>query len=311
MRRRSILTATRSAAALVVAALVVAGCSSSSDTTATTAEPTTTSETTTSAETTTDAETTAGGENAVQLVVIGDSIPFAAFCSGCTGFVDQYAAELEARAGRPVTVANRSRDDSAGLTEIKQQVTEDEALRDEIAAADVVLVSVGFNNALPSSGILACSGSSGAGAAGYIDWALSEGTPECVQAGVDWFARDYDAIFSTITDLLKGKPTLVAALNVHDGNLGGADFARADVPQEAKDRFEHWIVDAYDRWNAMLCAQAKSHGVACVDLYHAFNGPAGDQPSGANTVDGAHPSQAGNDLVADLLAKLDTSAATG
>jgi lysophospholipase L1-like esterase len=310
VRRRSIMTAARSATAFVVVALVVAGCSSSSDTTAPSAEPTTSVETTT-VETTPDTETTAGGENAVHLVVIGDSIPFAAFCSGCTGFVDQYSDELEARTGRPVTVANRSRDDSAGLTEIKQQVAEDGALRDEIAAADVVLVSVGFNNALPSSGILACSGSSGAGAAGYIDWALSEGTPKCVQAGVDWFARDYDTIFSTITDLLKGKPTLVAALNLHAGNLSGGDFAGVDVPQKTRDRFDRWLVDASRRWNAMLCAQAKSHGVACVDVYHAFNGPTGDVPSGANTVDGAHPSQAGNDLIAGLLAKLDTSAATG
>jgi len=128
-----------------------------------------------------------------------------------------------------------------------------------------VLVSVGFNNALPSSGILACSGSSGAGAAGYIDWALSEGTPKCVQAGVDWFARDYDAIFSTVADLLKGKRSLVAALTVHGGDLGHgdkSDFARADVPQKTMDRFDRWLVDAHDRWNTMLCARAKSHGVA-------------------------------------------------
>jgi len=78
----------RSAPLVVLVALVVAGCSSSGDTTATTAHPATTVETTTVAETTASAETTADGDNAVHLVVIGDSIPFAAFCDGCTGFVD-------------------------------------------------------------------------------------------------------------------------------------------------------------------------------------------------------------------------------
>jgi hypothetical protein len=40
-------------------------------------------------------------------------------------------------------------------------------------------------------------------------------------------------------------------------------------------------------------------------IWTRTNGPKGEEPSSAWTVDGAHPSQVGNDLIARLLAKLD------
>ena len=81
------------------------------------------------------------------------------------------------------------------------------------------------------------------------------------------------------------------------------------MPAEKLAKMNAWMVGVYDQWNAMECDRAKAHGFACVDVYHAFNGPKGDKPSGSvNTIDGAHPSQAGNDLIAGLLAKLDISA---
>ena len=57
----------------------------------------------------------------------------------------------------------------------------------------------------------------------------------------------------------------------------------------------------------MMCDRAEANGFTCVDVYHAFNGAAGDQPSTPWTVDGAHPSQQGNDLIAQLLAAVDPS----
>ena len=79
------------------------------------------------------------------------------------------------------------------------------------------------------------------------------------------------------------------------------------MPQDIQDKAERFLTGLYDDWNAMLCDRATHAGFACVDVYHAFNGPSGEQPSGSWTVDGAHPSQAGNDLIAGLLAELDIS----
>ncbi len=58
----------------------------------------------------------------------------------------------------------------------------------------------------------------------------------------------------------------------------------------------------------MLCDRATASGFSCVDVYHAFNGPDGSQLSRPWTIDGAHPNQAGNGLIAALLADVDISA---
>lgn len=248
-------------------------------------------------------------DDSLHLVVIGDSIPFGGhFCPGCTAFVARYAADLETRIGRPVTIVNRSRDDGAGMAQIEEQVTKDETTRAQIAAADVVIVSVGYNNALPDATTgVGCKGDMGQTIESYVTWALAT-KPACLKAGIDTYAAQYDRIFSAITELRKGAPTLYAAINVHDGNLGDPAFVGADLSAETRTALDRWIVAAYERWNPMLCDKAKQHGFACVDVYHAFNGPKGDKPSGANTIDGAHPSQAGNDIIAALLAKLDSAA---
>ena len=57
----------------------------------------------------------------------------------------------------------------------------------------------------------------------------------------------------------------------------------------------------------MLCDAAGRHQFTCVDVFHAMNGPAGTGVLGELSVDGAHPSQAGHDLIAGLLADVDTT----
>jgi len=248
--------------------------------------------------------------NALHLVVIGDSIPFGDhFCPGCTAFPAQYAKDLETRLGRPVVLQNRSRDDGAQMDDIEVQVKGSGPLRAELEAADVVLVSVGFNNAFPDPATWHdCKGDIGGSVESYVDWALSDGSA-CLKPGLATYAKQYDRIFSMLTDLRKGKPTVFGVINVHDGNLNGSDFTDAGMPAAKLAAINAWMVGVYDRWNAMECDRGKAHGFACVDVYHAFNGPKGDQPSGTvNTIDGAHPSQAGNDLIAGLLSKLDISA---
>jgi lysophospholipase L1-like esterase len=246
----------------------------------------------------------------IHLLVIGDSIPFAEFCPGCTGFVSQYAEELRVRTGRRVEVVNRSRNDSAGMTQIETQLTDEETLRDQVVRADVVLVSVGYNNALPDATTWAdCPGDMGGTVESYVAWALKT-TKGCLEGGVEAYAAQYDRIFGTITQLRDPSTAVLAAINVHDGNLGGPDLRAAKLSAKTRSDLDRWMIDVYDRWNTMLCRTAAEHGFACIDVYHAFNGPKGDHPSGANTADGAHPSQAGNDVIADLLARLDITAIT-
>ncbi len=47
---------------------------------------------------------------------------------------------------------------------------------------------------------------------------------------------------------------------------------------------------------------AKSHGFVCADIYHAFSGTSSDKPAGDLLADDyTHPSQAGNDRIAQVL----------
>ena len=252
----------------------------------------------------------------LHLVVVGDSIPFGGyFCPSCTGFVDEYAKILQKRSGQQVNVANRSRDDSAGVDSIRDQLTSDASLRAELMQADVVVLSVGFNNALPDYGNPPPGGfppGCDTKAPGIDDEIIAHivaTTPQCNTATAAAWTKDYDAIFTAMAGLRTGKPTVFIALNVYDGNLDNSDI-RAAMDAKTFAATEKVIVDAYDKWNAMLCKQAAAHGFACIDVYHAFDGPQGTRPAGDLTVDGAHPSQEGNDLIAALLAKVDVSAVT-
>ena len=57
-----------------------------------------------------------------------------------------------------------------------------------------------------------------------------------------------------------------------------------------------------DTWNTMLCASATAHGFTCADIYRAFNGPDGRQPSGDLLAhDYTHPSNKGNARIAETL----------
>lgn len=253
----------------------------------------------------------------LHIVAIGDSIPFAAFCPGCTGFVDLYARSLKQTTGRPVQVTNRSRDDSAGLLEIETQVTAEATLRDQLAAADVVIVSIGANNALPDAVTHAtlathygrdwgCVGNMGDTIASYTAWLLAT-TPACRQTTRDSYAFLYDEIFKAIVDLRAGKPTQLAVVNTYNANFRSADFLGASLPQATQDKLWPLMTGIYDRWNEMECKSATGHGFVCVDLYHAFNGPKGDQAIGTLSVDGSHPSQKGNDVIAQMLVALGTA----
>jgi hypothetical protein len=66
-----------------------------------------------------------------------------------------------------------------------------------------------------------------------------------------------------------------------------------------------------DAWGTMLCKTATANGIACADIYHAFNGPAGTKPA-ADLLgpDYTHPSQRGNDTIASVLEALGYTART-
>jgi hypothetical protein len=250
------------------------------------------------------------------LVVLGDSTVRTDHCPNCRSFATQYADTLTRRSGRPVATIMRSRNDNAGVPEILSQVTGDSTLRHDIASADVVVMSVGYNNVVPDydhpppGGPFTGCHEQAPNVGDYIIAHILATTPACTRKAVGAWAKDYDQIFTTIMALRRSKPTTVIAMTVVDGNLDNPDVRAALTPTQLT-AFERVLVDAHNQWNAMLCARAAAHQAACADTYHAANGPNGDRAP-TSFIDGnAFPSQAGNDLWASVLAQVDTSPVTG
>jgi lysophospholipase L1-like esterase len=241
----------------------------------------------------------------VELVVIGDSlITPTDGCSGCTGFVEQYADHLEKTLDVPVNVSDVP---VGGVPDALDLVSSDAEARGRIAEADVIVVEVGFNNALPDpdTGI----GCGGSYATGYVTWSLTT-DDACLAEGVATYGSLYGQIFTTIKELRADEPTVFVVTNTLNGNLNtmSSEGLMPDATKaEHVDEVKAWAVAAYDRWNTMLGNQAAAAGFELVDIYHEFNGLEGDQELGPLSIDGAHPSQAGHDLIAAKLAEVDLS----
>jgi lysophospholipase L1-like esterase len=304
----------RAVIATMVGVLVTVGCggdgSASPTVQPTTVAPTTESEIVTSSVTSSDeASSPSTDGTTIDVLVIGDSlINPSGHCAGCVGFADQYAAIVGQQLGRPTQSALLT---AMGVPEAQQLVASNASAEKAISESEVVILETGFNNALPdpTTGI-GCAGTLDSPSA-YIAWILAS-QPGCLEEGVATYGQLYDEILAGLKRLREGKPTVFIVTNTIDGNIdpsfsdGLLALAGGDV-----DAVKAWTVASYDRWNTMLAQRAEAAGFQLVDLYHAFNGPEGTQPSGTLAVDSAHPSQKGHDLIASTLAEADLSALAG
>jgi lysophospholipase L1-like esterase len=246
-------------------------------------------------------------EAGYHVVVIGDSLANPqGHCDGCTGFVEQFAKHVGETLGR-TAVFDTVR--AGGLPEAQQALTSDTGAKALVAAADVVVVEVGGNNALPDPDTgIGCPGSM---SGGYIPWILTT-NEQCLAQGVATYGQIYDEIFASIKELRAGRPTVYIATNSINGNIDPSfSDGLLGIAGDRVDEVRAWAVAAYDRWNSMLAARAASAGFVVVDIYHEFNGKHGDRPSGSLAVDGTHPSQTGHDVIAGKLAEVDLGTLAG
>jgi GDSL-like Lipase/Acylhydrolase family len=242
----------------------------------------------------------------IDLVVIGDSIADAAHCPFCTGFMETFRAHVEDSLDHPV---HSTLVTTLTVPDAQAAVLSEQGTRELLAQAEIIIVEVGYNNALPDpeTGI----GCGGSLSQGYSTWMAST-TEECLAAGVETYGELYDSIFDELKALRTGQPTVFIVTNSTDGNIdpnNPTDLLALLAPEEQQAGKE-WTVEQYDRWNSMLAERTEAAGFTLVDLYHRLNGADGTVPFGPLSVDGAHPSQAGNDLIAEALSGVDLSALT-
>ena len=242
---------------------------------------------------------------ALNLVVIGDSIPFAGFCTECEhAFVEDYALRLEGRLGREVNVIDRSRNDGARLNQIAAQVAGEVKLREQLADADLVIISAGINDGPTWAADHPCGDlSGGATTRDAIDQILAF-TPQCLDEEIAAREEDFRTLFTAVEELAPDTAPVVV-LNAYNWWTGWPEMIVEATPDELA-QIDESITYFLDGWNAQECAVAAESGFTCIDLYRAFNGPDGAEPAGdLLELDYSHPSRKGNALIADLLMEAD------
>ena len=230
------------------------------------------------------------------LVAVGDSIAVnsSMVCPGCIGFVDRYADAIVEATGHPVEVSNRSQP-MLRVDALLDELKTDASRRDALANADIIIVSIAFNDTPWLRSDDPCDGPNG----NQPDWSKYNST--CAAAAAESFRPKFESVFAQIVALREGKPTMLRTINRYNDWIGWTSAAGETNPPEATDA-TRVILDA---WSAMVCEAAHANGFACADIYHAFNGPAGITPSGDLLgKDYTHPSDKGNEAIARVLADL-------
>jgi lysophospholipase L1-like esterase len=235
------------------------------------------------------------------LFAMGDSIPYnsSSDCPGCTGFIDSFAAALQADLGDPVGVINRSRHDGARTINIVDQVTSEELFRAQLATADLVVLSIGINDqppfADPHKGCPVVALDADALAAAKAAAATSTA---CIDSVIPIIQGQVAEVFTTIRE--QAPEARIAALTAYDTWLGWSALDELDrtTRRNVVDNERYW----FQQWRKAMCAEAQKVDAVCVDVYRAFNGPDGTRPVGDLVAsDYTHPSQKGNDRIRDLL----------
>lgn len=234
---------------------------------------------------------TATPQAALNLVVIGDSIPFGqGDCGGCESFPHLFGDWLAQSTGMMVEAQNLSRHD--GYTAARMAVDlPGSPLTATLAAADIIVVTIGHNDTPWNASDDACDGDTEPTDAPAF-WRAFTGP--CVEVEVARFRQNMDTILAVVAGLRAGMPTALRLTTQYNDVL-----AVPTAPAIA----QRVSIQVKDAFNAAACQVAQEHGFVCVDVYHAFNGPNGDQNPGdlISSSDYTHPTAKGHQLIAQLL----------
>lgn len=278
---------------LVLAFIALAGCSptpspAASATTGTTTPSAAAQASSPSPEASVGPSTSVGpspsGSPHLTYVALGDSLLYALYgdCGGCTSAAVLFGRSAEQTLGIPVEVHNLTMhngltsDGLLGYLTNGATIGQDpEDVLKAVAGADIVSVSIGFN-----------------------DPSLSD--KDDLAAMSKRLETNLDGILGRIVELRAGRPTAIRVIDIYNNGIAATPEADPDGPGTGLHGWKQ-IVEAQ---NAVICRVAKKHGAACVDIYHPYNGTDGTaspEVKGYLGPDGTHPSQLGQQVIADAL----------
>ena len=219
-----------------------------------------------------------------RVVGLGDSIPAGDGCDGCDGFLDLFGQTVTRDTSVAVRVTNLG---VGGWTsaDLLASLTTDGDAADNISGADIVTVTIGANDFNPMFDTFV------AGQCGGADGLA------CFQPAMDDMERNLTAILERIWELRGGRPTALRVTGYWNVFIDGAVAARTYGPT-----FEQGSATLTEQANDVIKTVAVAEHARYVDLFTPFKGADGDQDDTELLApDGDHPSQAGDQRIADSL----------
>jgi len=226
-----------------------------------------------------------GSAAGLRLVSLGDSTATGSGDEEGRGWVQRYADLVTEQTGREVEVAARARN---GLTSdaLLMAVQEDQGLRDEIGAADLVVIGAGgadLNAGDDAWDAGTCSGTA------------------CYEPGLAAYARNIAGVAAVVAELRADRPTVLRAVTPPNPLTGAEDVIPPFLAGSATEVGSFQARSLRDS----TCAAVREKGGECVDVLTAFNGPDGTKDAYAagllNHEDCCYPNAAGQQLIAELL----------
>jgi lysophospholipase L1-like esterase len=222
---------------------------------------------------------------ALKLVALGDSI--AAFADAGGDAYPQLFTELVHQATGRVVDAVSYADPSATSSSLLAALSSDASTRAAVAAADIITITVGGNDADPTATY----------PAGTCASAQTESG--CLKAYAPALESNLDGILSAIETLVGGRKIAIRLTSPDYNPFIG--WSEAPTPSFGVDFYRQ--VAAAE--TSAACRVAVAHGARCADFFHAFHGPDGAADAGQLlAADHVHPSAAGRELIATTIFEL-------
>ena len=279
-------------ASLATVVLVAGACSGSPSATLPSARASATTVTTASPGPSGSAAPSTSPVGTLRYVALGDSIPYGGNDCRCQGFPLLFGAWIQETTGRPVETQNFAQHDNNTAARMAVEMAGRPDLLDALRAADVITLTIGHNDTPWNATDDSCDADHGPlDPNGTGTW--KQETGPCLKTEVERYRKNLASILDQILVLRAAKPTVVRFTEQYNDIPGdpccGADAISASAA----------IKDAF---NTAACEVARARNVACIDVYHAFNGPHGTEPAGPLlAADHTHPSAAGHARIAELL----------
>jgi len=211
------------------------------------------------------------------VVGVGDSVTAGSNCD-CVSFVELYATDLAAARGVRTSSLNLG---AGGLTsaQLLAGMTRPGAIRDEVARADILLVTIGANDLDP-----------------LVNREPNGCTVACYTPLVEGVGRNVGLIIDAARAARPAHPPTILVTSYwnvfEDGDVG---TAKNGAP------FQSWSDLLTRATNEQICSRAQQAGATCVDLYGPFKQDGSKDPTSLLAADGDHPNSAGHRLIASTL----------